>query len=170
MKLNLMVLMLLSLSLMTQTLRAQEDSTEFEGDRDPARTTGKKKPKKIKRVTQLPKKKLRVEEDAFKENQSPVVSETPAKATSQRSGADSQEGWIIKRTKDGIIKIPKKETFKFEGGEISGSAQRPSQTVLGSRPSSNRYSLLPERRNYRSDILGSSGAGAVVGSPTSGMK
>ena len=139
------------------------EDVETDG-RDPAAT------KKKKKVTQLPKKKLRVENEDPKEIESLIAPEGQAPKVGKKSGADSQEGWIIRRTKDGIIKIPKKETFKFEGGEISGSAQRPSQTVLGSRPSANRYSLLPERRNYKSDILGSAGAGAVVGTPTSGLK
>jgi hypothetical protein len=145
-----------------------EVSSEFEGDRDPAATRQRRKPK---RVTQLPKKKLRVEKEEAND-QAEVNSERPAAANSpgRRSEADSSEGWIIRRTKDGIIKVPKKETFKFEGGEISGAAQRPSQTVLGSRPQANRYSLLPERKNYRSDILGSAGAASVVGTPTSGLK
>jgi hypothetical protein len=143
------------------------EDIETEG-REPAAT--QKKKKASKKSAQLPKKKLRVENEDPKEVESLIAPEGQAPKVGRKSGADSQEGWIIRRTKDGIIKIPKKETFKFEGGEISGSAQRPSQTVLGSRPSANRYSLLPERRNYKSDILGSAGAGAVVGNPTSGLK
>ena len=164
---------LLILTLAVTSTSLAQNSTQSKA----AAQKKKKAAQKAKRVTQLPKKKLSVETEDGPASDVTVNSETPSiKGGNQNAGrarsmgADSSEGWIIRKTKDGIIKIPKRETFKFEGGEISGSAQRPSQTVLGSRPSSNRYSLLPERKNYRSDILGSAGAGNIVGNPTSGLK
>ncbi len=150
------------------------DSGEYaivpeDGDRNPADSNTRRNRARNQKPTKLPAKKLSVENE---DNETPVETEQATNAPARRrsGGADSQEGWIIRRTKDGIIKIPKKETFRFEGGEVSGSAQRPAQTVLGTRPQANRYSLLPERKNYRSDILGSAGAGAVMGAPTSGLK
>jgi hypothetical protein len=169
----------LTFSLLMSAIAQDEVGADWLAESEPAATAKSKKSsvtkKPVKRATRLPKKKVAIESDEADVADIPVDSEalgaaaTPS-ATRRSQGADSSEGWIIRKTKDGIIKIPKRETFKFEGGEISGSAQRPSQTVLGSRPSANRFSLLPERKNYRSDILGSAGAGAVVGNPTSGMK
>jgi hypothetical protein len=41
------------------------------------------------------------------------------------SGADREEGWIIRKTKEGIVKIPKKQFFSFEGLDVSGQAKAP---------------------------------------------
>lgn len=69
----------------------------------------------------------------------------------------SQEGWIIRRTDKGIIKIPRKQKFRFEGAEITGSAKRPTQSILGSRVSRQNTSLIPVRRSFREEFLNVSG-------------
>lgn len=73
------------------------------------------------------------------------------------SGADSEEGWIIQKTADGsYIKVPRKQTFKFEG-DVSAQANRPSQTVLGQRPVYRQTTLIPERNSFRREFLEASG-------------
>lgn len=77
---------------------------------------------------------------------------------SSKSSADTSEGWIIKHTKDGkIIKIPKKQTFKFGGSDVSGEANRPNETLLGNRLTPKEATLIPERRSYRKEFLGTVG-------------
>ena len=60
-----------------------------------------------------------------------------------QSAEYSQEGWIIRRTDKGIIKVPKKQKFRFEGVEVTGRVERPSQSALGSRVSRKSTSLIP---------------------------
>ncbi len=72
-------------------------------------------------------------------------------------GADYQEGWIIKRTKDGIIKIPKKQGFVFRGSELEAEADRPATSVFGTRPDRDRLSLIPVRKSFRKEALSASG-------------
>lgn len=69
----------------------------------------------------------------------------------------SQEGWIIRRTDKGIIKIPRKQKFRFEGAEITGSSKRPTQSILGSRVSRQNTSLIPVRRSFKEEFLNVSG-------------
>jgi len=77
---------------------------------------------------------------------------------SSNFNSDSTEGWIVKRTKDGkIIKIPRKQTFKFGGSEVSAEANRPNETLLGSRITPKAATLIPERRSYRKEILSTVG-------------
>ena len=73
------------------------------------------------------------------------------------SGADSEEGWIIQKDKDGTyIKVPRKQAFKFEG-DVSAQANRPSQTVLGQRPTYRATTLIPERNSFRREFMDASG-------------
>ncbi len=72
-------------------------------------------------------------------------------------GADYQQGWIIKRTKDGIIKIPKKQGFVFSGSELEAEANRPGTGVFGTRPERDRLSLIPVRKSFRREALSASG-------------
>jgi hypothetical protein len=95
---------------------------------------------------------------AFAKKHAPIKRKKVPTVAAPKSEADETEGYIIRRTKTGILKIPKKETFRFEGSDVSGSAQKPSQTVLGKRPRSNSATLIPERRSYRADALTSVGA------------
>jgi hypothetical protein len=79
------------------------------------------------------------------------------KAKKLPGGADYQQGWIIKRTKDGIIKIPKKQGFVFTGSELEAEANRPGTGVFGSRPDRDRLSLIPIRKSFRREALSASG-------------
>lgn len=81
----------------------------------------------------------------------------PAAAAVKGSGADSEEGYIIKRTKDGVVKIPRKQTFKFEGAQVDGAVNRPSQTALGTRSTPTRATLIPERKSFRGEALDTEG-------------
>jgi hypothetical protein len=74
-----------------------------------------------------------------------------------KSGADSEEGWIIRRTQKGIIKVPKKQKFRFEGSDISGDVDRPSQSVLGTRVPRKNASLIPVRTSFKDEYLSVSG-------------
>jgi hypothetical protein len=70
------------------------------------------------------------------------------------SGADSEEGYIIKQTKDGrIIKIPKKQTFKFGESDIQGEANRPDESILSPRNGPPKNSLIPVRKSFRRESL-----------------
>jgi hypothetical protein len=72
-------------------------------------------------------------------------------------GADYQQGWIIKRTENGIIKIPKKQGFVFKGSELEAEANRPATGVFGTRPDRDRLSLIPIRKSFRQEALSASG-------------
>jgi len=74
-----------------------------------------------------------------------------------KSGADSEEGWIIRRTKNGIIKVPKKQKFRFEGSDISGDVDRPAQSVMGTRVPRKNTSLIPVRTSFREEYMNVSG-------------
>lgn len=75
------------------------------------------------------------------------------------SGADREEGWVIRKAADGTyVKVPAKQTFRFEG-DVSGQANRPSQSVLGQRPSYRPSTLIPERMSFRKEFLESAGTG-----------
>jgi hypothetical protein len=87
---------------------------------------------------------------------------TPSVASAQRTsrkagGADSEEGWIIRRTKNGVVKVPKKQKFRFEGSDVSGNVERPSQSVLGARVPRKNTSLIPVRTSFREEALAVSG-------------
>jgi hypothetical protein len=75
-------------------------------------------------------------------------------APKYKSGADSEEGYIVKQTQDGrIIKIPKKQTFKFGESDIQGEANRPSESILSPRNGPPRNSLIPVRKSFRRESL-----------------
>lgn len=75
------------------------------------------------------------------------------------SGADREEGWVIRKAADGTyVKVPAKQTFRFEG-DVSGQANRPSQSVLGQRPSYRPSTLIPERMSFRKEFLEAAGTG-----------
>ena len=69
------------------------------------------------------------------------------------SGADSESGWIIRKTDKGIIKTPRKQKFRFEGSDVSGDVERPSQSVLGARVPRRNTSLIPVRSSFREEFL-----------------
>jgi hypothetical protein len=72
-------------------------------------------------------------------------------------GADEIEGWIIKKTDKGIIKIPKKQKFKFDGTSLEADASAPPATVLQPRLTPNRKSLIPVRTSFRNEFYDSVG-------------
>lgn len=74
-------------------------------------------------------------------------------AHAQDKGGDDE--YIIRRTKTGVVKIPKKQTFRFEGSEIEGAAARPSQSLLGPRSTRQEASLVPMRAHFRDEVLDS---------------
>lgn len=80
-----------------------------------------------------------------------------ALAQSNPDGADRQEGWIIQKTDKGIVKIPKRQIFIFDGSNISGKGLAPGQSILQKRPSRSRRSLIPERYSFRREGLDSVG-------------
>lgn len=69
------------------------------------------------------------------------------------SGADEQEGWIVRRTKTGFVKVPRKQVFRFEGVDVSGDTARPAESTLRGREARPIRSLLPVRTQFRNDIL-----------------
>jgi hypothetical protein len=75
----------------------------------------------------------------------------------QGDGADRQEGWIIQKTDKGIVKIPRRQVFIFDGSNISGKGLAPGQSILQKRPSRSRRSLIPERYSFRREGLDSVG-------------
>jgi len=73
------------------------------------------------------------------------------------ASADREEGWIIKKTKNGIVKIPKRQFFIFDGSNISGASVAPGQSILQKRPSRKRRSLIPERYSFKREALNAVG-------------
>ena len=79
-----------------------------------------------------------------------------SRAWAQKSGyegATSEEGWIVKRTKNGIIKIPKKQIFKFGETGIEGSEERPAESLFKPRNRPDQTSLIPERKSYKRELM-----------------
>ncbi len=88
------------------------------------------------------------------QNKSKQVKTQSTMRSRPRSGeSERTEGYIIKKTDKGLIKIPRKQSFKFGGSDVEGQAQSPSQTVFGKRPSPQRASLIPERSSFRKELL-----------------
>jgi hypothetical protein len=82
------------------------------------------------------------------------------RSSEKKSGAVREEGWVYTKTSDGrTVKAPRKQVFEFEGAEVGGTANRPSQSVLGQRPAYQGRSLIPERQNFRADFEDASGIG-----------
>jgi uncharacterized protein with gpF-like domain len=79
----------------------------------------------------------------------------PRKKT-QNSGADSEEGWIIRKTKDGVVKVPRKQNFSF-GSDVQGQGAKPAQSVIGQRPTARETTLIPVRQSFRQEVLDSVG-------------
>lgn len=75
----------------------------------------------------------------------------------KRKKSYSQEGWIVRKTKRGIIKTPKKQKFRFEGTQLQGDVSRPSNSVLGTRVQRKNTSLIPVRTSFKEEFLGTSG-------------
>ena len=73
------------------------------------------------------------------------------------SGADQEEGWIVRRTSRGLIKVPKKQSFRFQGSDIFGAPNRPSETTFGQRQGRDNQSLIPIRQSFNNEFFGSMG-------------
>ncbi|MEO5666714.1 MAG: hypothetical protein ABIR96_01510 [Bdellovibrionota bacterium] len=87
----------------------------------------------------------------------PATAAKAAPAKGGGSGAYSEEGWIIRRTKKGVVKTPRKQKFRFEGSDVQGNVDRPSQGVLGARVPRKNTSLIPVRSSFREEFLSVSG-------------
>jgi|GEM_PF-1195782 len=75
-----------------------------------------------------------------------------AKRGGSASGADSEEGWIIRKTPQGVVKIPRKQNFKFDSA-VEGQGAKPAQSVIGSRPTARETTLIPVRQSFRQEVL-----------------
>jgi hypothetical protein len=73
------------------------------------------------------------------------------------SGADREEGWIVRRTSRGLVKVPKKQSFRFQGSDIFGLPSRPAETTFGQRQGRQNRSLIPVRQSFDKEFLGSMG-------------
>jgi hypothetical protein len=78
-------------------------------------------------------------------------------AGAKPSGATKELGWVIRKTKNGIVKIPKRQIFEFDPTDIGGEVDKPFQTTFGDRKGPDRKSLIPIRTSYRKEILESVG-------------
>ena len=74
-----------------------------------------------------------------------------------KGGADEIEGWIVKRTAKGIVKIPRKQKFRFEGSELEAEGATPPTTQFQPRLTPRQASLLPLRTSYKREIFESAG-------------
>jgi len=70
---------------------------------------------------------------------------------------DRQEGWIVRQTETGLVKVPAKQYFRFDGAAISGKAYTPFQAVFDQRPSRRNKSLIPVRTSFKREVLDASG-------------
>ncbi len=100
-------------------------------------------------VTETP-----VAEDAVSDENA-VMDREPA---SQRAPAqDRQEGWVVRQTESGLVKVPAKQFFRFEGASLSGKAYTPFQAVFDQRPGRKSKSLIPVRTSFKREVLDASG-------------
>lgn len=87
-----------------------------------------------------------------------VASEADRDIASDRNPAqDRQEGWIVRQTETGLVKVPAKQYFRFEGANISGKAYTPFQAVFDQRPNRRNKSLIPVRTSFKREVLDASG-------------
>lgn len=88
------------------------------------------------------------------------ISRAPAQSSERsQSGADQEIGWIIRKTKGGIVKIPKKQIFRFGDTDIGAGIEKPFDSSLGKREAPSRRSLIPVRQSFRKEMLDSVGLG-----------
>lgn len=79
-----------------------------------------------------------------------------AKPARENSGADSESGWIIRKTPQGVVKVPRKQSFKFDSA-VEGQGAKPAQSIIGQRPPSRETTLIPVKQSFRQDVLDSVG-------------
>ena len=70
---------------------------------------------------------------------------------------DRNEGWVVRQTETGLVKVPAKQYFRFEGANISGKAYTPFQAVFDQRPNRKNKSLIPVRTSFKREVLDASG-------------
>jgi hypothetical protein len=87
----------------------------------------------------------------------PLRAQTAAELEKAKGGADEVEGWIIKKTPKGIVKIPKKQKFRFDGSQLEGDGSGPPSSVLQPRQTPERRSLIPVRTSFQNEFLDSMG-------------
>lgn len=78
-------------------------------------------------------------------------------ASERKIAQDRQEGWIVRQTETGLVKVPAKQYFRFEGASISGKAYTPFQAVFDQRPNRRNKSLIPVRTSFKREVLDASG-------------
>ena len=72
-------------------------------------------------------------------------------------GQDRSEGWVVRQTEKGLVKVPAKQYFRFEGLSLSGKAYSPYQATFDQRPSRKSKSLIPVRTSFKREVLDASG-------------
>lgn len=87
----------------------------------------------------------------------PTIAQKSAIAEDVRGGADEIEGWIIKKTPKGIVKIPRKQKFRFDGSELEADSAVPPSTQFQPRLTPRQASLLPVKKSYKREIYESAG-------------
>lgn len=70
---------------------------------------------------------------------------------------DRSEGWVVRQTEKGMVKVPAKQYFRFEGLSLSGKAYSPYQATFDQRPSRKSKSLIPVRTSFKREVLDASG-------------
>jgi hypothetical protein len=70
---------------------------------------------------------------------------------------DRSEGWVVRQTEKGLVKVPAKQYFRFEGLSLSGKAYSPYQPTFDQRPSRKSKSLIPVRTSFKREVLDASG-------------
>lgn len=72
------------------------------------------------------------------------------------------QGFEIRKTKKGFVKVPKSKQFQLGTTEIEGEGSRPAPLTFEKGPQSKRMSLIPLKPHFRSEIAGSAVAPAGV--------
>ena len=72
-------------------------------------------------------------------------------------GQDRSEGWVVRQTENGLVKVPAKQFFRFEGLSFTGKAYSPYQPTFDQRPSRKSKSLIPVRTSFKREVLDASG-------------
>ena len=86
------------------------------------------------------------------------VSMVFAQSKAAQAAKDSEEGYIIRRdAKGNVVKVPRKQKFKFGAQDVSGASTRPQQTVISNRASAREATLIPERTSFQKEAIEASG-------------
>ena len=93
----------------------------------------------------------------FKNNLSKAVIFFVVSLGSFSFAQDRSEGWVVRQTEKGLVKVPAKQFFRFEGLSLSGKAYSPYQATFDQRPSRKSKSLIPVRTSFKREVLDASG-------------